>query len=283
MAVAITSRSNPRLKLLRGVLAERKIRAREGLFGVEGVRLVLEATEAGLALDQLFLRDPPLDPEGQERLRQATGPHVTVYRVTQAVFDRCISVESRVDAVGLVPTWDLGLRCPEFSLEQCPSLIALEDVADPANLGACLRVADAAGMAAMVLIGRTVDLFAPKVVRASAGSLFHVRIAHCEDVAELASNLPGFSVIGFGVRGGIDYTQLDLTGPTALLFGNEARGLTEDAVRYCGSLATIPMPGRAQSLNLATAVAVAAFEVVRQRRSGDSVEPRAGRQPRANS
>lgn len=147
-----------------------------------------------------------------------------------------------------------------------PRLIAIcEEVRDPGNLGTIIRAADAAGADAVVLTGRTVDPFNPKVVRSTTGSLFHLPISvggELGDVIERARGA-GLDVVAADVKGD-DLLSARASGalarPTAWLFGNEARGLTDDALALADTALKVPIFGRAESLNLATAASVCLYE-----------------------
>lgn len=147
-----------------------------------------------------------------------------------------------------------------------PRLIAIcEEVRDPGNLGTIIRAADAAGADAVVLTGRTVDPYNPKVVRATTGSLFHLPVSvggELEDVVERA-HAAGLTVLAADVKGD-DLLQARAEGvlaqPTAWLFGNEARGLEEPALELADHVLKLPIFGRAESLNLATAASVCLYE-----------------------
>ncbi|SJM70363.1 RNA methyltransferase [Gulosibacter sp. 10] len=147
-----------------------------------------------------------------------------------------------------------------------PKLVAiLEEVRDPGNLGTIIRLADAAGADAIVLTGRTVDLYNAKVVRSTTGSLFHVPIAveaEFED-AVVRARAAGLRVVAADVRGGDLLAARDageLAAPTAWVFGNEARGLPEELVAQCDASLSVPIYGSAESMNLATAASVCLYE-----------------------
>jgi TrmH family RNA methyltransferase len=146
-------------------------------------------------------------------------------------------------------------------------VVVLADVRDPGNAGTVLRTADAAGVAAIVCCGGTVDPYNPKTVRSSAGSLFHVPLVVAGDPTETLEALAGlgFRRLGTVVRGGQDYLEVDWRQPTALVLGNEAAGLP-DGLPVDGTVG-IPMAGRAESLNVGMACAVLCFEALRQRRT----------------
>jgi TrmH family RNA methyltransferase len=143
------------------------------------------------------------------------------------------------------------------------------DVRDPGNAGTVLRSAEAAGAGGVIFCDGSVDVFNPKTVRASAGALFHVPVVAGGDPAGVLDELgrAGLRRLGTAARGGQAYTDVDMTGPVAIVLGNEAHGLSVDvAGRLDGSI-TIPMAGKADSLNVGMAAAVICFEAARQRGS----------------
>jgi TrmH family RNA methyltransferase len=151
-------------------------------------------------------------------------------------------------------------------LSDGPKLIAiLEEVRDPGNAGTIIRAADAAGADGVILSGRSVDLYNPKVVRATTGSLFHLPVAvgaELESVIERAK-AAGLQVIAADIKGEdllIARSTGDLKAPTAWLFGNEARGLAAEQLALADRAITVPIYGHAESMNLATAASVCLYE-----------------------
>lgn len=142
------------------------------------------------------------------------------------------------------------------------------DVRDPGNLGAVLRVGDALGCGGVVCAGTTVDPYNPKVVRASAGSVFHARFAVTPSVTGALSSLSGagFRVLSTAARGGDPYDETDLDGRVAVLLGNEAAGLPTEVAGSSDGVVTVPMEGGAESLNVAATAAVIAARAASQRR-----------------
>lgn len=153
-----------------------------------------------------------------------------------------------------------------------PRLVAIcEEVRDPGNLGTIIRAADAAGADAVVLTGRTVDPYNPKVVRATTGSLFHIPLSLGGELGEVVDRAhgAGLRVVAADVKGDdLLEHRGDLTRPTAWLFGNEARGLADEALALADTSLRLPIYGRAESLNLATAASVCLYESAFAQRSG---------------
>jgi TrmH family RNA methyltransferase len=151
--------------------------------------------------------------------------------------------------------------------------LVLDRLGDPGNLGTVLRTAAAAGVQAVLLTPGTVDPFNPKVVRAAMGAHFHLPIVAAEWEA-LPSQLAGLTVWRAEAGAGAAYDAVDWRQPSALLIGSEASGPGDEARALAPNLVSIPMPGRAESLNAAVAAAVLMFEVARQRGNGPTPAPR---------
>ena len=159
----------------------------------------------------------------------------------------------------------------EEALGTHPRLVAIcADVRDPGNAGTVIRTADAAGADAVVLAGDSVDVYNPKTVRATVGSLFHLPVAVARDpaAAVAAARATGLTVLAADGAGEVDRDRADevLAGPTAWLFGNEARGLPHELAAAADHRVRIPIHGRAESLNLSTAAAICLYASARARR-----------------
>jgi TrmH family RNA methyltransferase len=149
-----------------------------------------------------------------------------------------------------------------------PVLALCADIRDPGNAGTVIRTADAAGAGGVVLAGSSVDAYNPKTVRAAVGSLFHLPLAVEPDpaAAVAAARAAGYTVLAADGAGELDLFSADLSGPTAWLFGNEAWGLPADLAALADHRVAIPIHGRAESLNLATAAAVCLYASARAQR-----------------
>jgi RNA methyltransferase, TrmH family len=152
---------------------------------------------------------------------------------------------------------------------EADSVLVCLDVRDPGNLGSTLRSADAAGIGAVVCAGGTVDLYNPKTVRASAGSLFRVPVALCDDEHEAIARLraAGLHLVGTSGTAARDYAAVTFPDRVAVVMGNEANGLSPDQEAAMDELVSIPMRDGAESLNVAMAATVLCFELARRRRA----------------
>jgi len=242
-------------------LTKRSARQETGLFLLEGPQAAREA----LAYRPDTLLEVYATPTAIERHQDvrdaARAVGIEIEFTTEAVLD---AMADTVTPQGIVAVARQSPTALKDVFAAAPRLIAIcEEVRDPGNLGTIIRAADAAGADAVVLTGRTVDPYNPKVVRATTGSLFHLPVAVGADLADVAqrARAAGLRVVAADV-GGDDFLarRAVLAEPTAWLFGNEARGLEESARAHADLSLRLPIYGRAESLNLATAASVCLYE-----------------------
>lgn len=231
---------------------------------IEGPTLVREALEAGVALGELFVA-PGADPALVEAV--AAGGAI-VRPVTAEVLARSLDTVTPQGVAAIAARVEVDLDRAVAVAAAGPLALVLVGVSDPGNAGTLLRAAEAAGAAAVLFCGGSVDPCNPKCVRASAGALFHVPVASGGEAEAVLERLreTGVQTAATVVRGGTPYDQVDLTGPVALVLGSEAHGLPEAVADEVDLRLTIPMAGRSESLNVAMAGSVLCFESLRQRR-----------------
>lgn len=248
-----------RVQRARRLLARAATRRAENAFVVEGAKLVGEALDAGVPLEGLYLAPGAAG----DVVDRAVGAGVRVFDLAPGVLERM------TDTVTPQPVLAIARMTPRplGDLEgRFPILVCVE-VRDPGNLGTVLRSAEAAGAGGVVCCDGTVDVYNPKCVRASAGSLFHVPLVAGGEPAAVLDTLAGWGLVRLATAatGGIPYDQADLGGPVALILGNEAHGLPAAIDAAVDARVTIPMTGRAESLNVGMAAAILCFEAARQR------------------
>ena len=254
------SRSDPVVRAATR-LRKRAFRDEDRRFLVEGAQGVREAlAEDPPALDELFTADP-LHAEAVAAARAG----VPVRTVGTAAIERIASTVTPQPVVGVAPYLDVSLE--ELPGEGCVAI--MHEVRDPGNAGTVLRSADAAGAGGVVFTRSSVDVYNPKTVRASAGSIFHLPIARDLTLDESLEGLRArrFRVLAMAGDGAQSLYATDLTGPVALLFGNEAQGLAPEVRAAADAVVHVPQHGSAESLNLAAAATVCLFEWARRRRS----------------
>ncbi|GGH46176.1 TrmH family RNA methyltransferase [Microbacterium album] len=263
---------NPRSPRVRAVakLAKRTARRETGLFLLEGPQAVREALAfRPETIVELFATPSALERHPDLRTL-LTDEQVDVQFVSEAVLD---VMADTVAPQGFVAVARQTPTAVKDIFAASPRLIAIcEEVRDPGNLGTIIRAADAAGADAVVLTGRTVDPYNPKVVRSTTGSLFHLPIAVGGDLEDVVERAHGarMDVVAADVKGD-DLLAARAEGllarPTGWLFGNEAHGLEERALALADRTLRVPIFGRAESLNLATAASVCLYETAFAQRS----------------
>ncbi|AEW97570.1 MULTISPECIES: TrmH family RNA methyltransferase [Streptomycetaceae] len=262
----LTSLRSPRVTAARR-LAKRSFRGKERRFIAEGPQAVREA--AG------HLVEVYATPEAAERhadvVDAARAAGVPVLTATEQVVAAICDTVTPQGIVGLCRFLDVPF---ERILDARPRLVAvLAHVRDPGNAGTVLRCADAAGADAVVLTDASVDLYNPKAVRASVGSLFHLPVAVGVPVERAVAGLRAAGVRLLAADGAGDRdldAELDrgaMGGPTAWIFGNEAWGLPQQTRDLADEVVRVPIHGRAESLNLATAAAVCLYASARAQRA----------------
>ncbi|ACV08762.1 TrmH family RNA methyltransferase [Jonesia denitrificans] len=269
----LTNPRSDRVKMVRR-LSGRSSRTKHGQFLVEGPQSVRElvACRAELVRD-LYVSSDRVDRYRDiydEAHRQSLYLHTTTPEVLSAMSE---------DAQGIVAvarTLDTRLSSLGPVLSKACLVAVLTDVRDPGNAGTVIRAADAAGADVVILAGDSVDLMNPKVVRSSAGSLFHMPVITNASLVDVHGALKMAGIPLFGTTPYADLTLDDLVepqGPTSVgaphawVFGNEAQGLSVEDQSMCDSLVRIPMYGRAESLNLAMAATICLYTSARALRT----------------
>lgn len=229
-----------------------------------------EARAAGTAVDTVYLDAEAAGGRERALARAAAADGATVVELQPGVLARIADTVTPQPVAATVRSVDVGLA--ELARRQPSFVVVCAEVRDPGNLGTIVRSAAAAGVGGIICCAGSVDVYNPKTVRASAGMLFHLPVVAGPDAKEVLDELGqwGLRRWGTAATGGRVYTEADLTGPVALVFGNEARGLDRAFAAHLDGSLTIPMAAGAESLNVAAAATVLCFETDRQRRAGSA-------------
>jgi len=256
----ITSPTNKRVKYVRS-LYRRRVRNREKRFLAEGTRLVEEALKAPAAPTSLFYTPDMAESHHGMRLLDAGGSKgVDCSQVTRKIMALMTDTVNPQGVLAVVPF-------PRLPIPEHPRLILILDgVRDPGNLGTILRTAAAAGVDEVLTLPGTVDVYAPKVVRAGMGAHFRVPIGACGRGADMQSKIDGYQVLLATATEGVPHWETDWSIPTALIVGGETKGVGKTASQWATSRVRIPMAREVESLNVASATAVLLFEALRQAR-----------------
>ena len=252
-------------QLAHSLLSNRRQRHRQRRFVVQGVRPLERALAAGWRVDALwYAQGRPLSRWAQGVLERAgVRTHV---EAAPALLAELSERDEPSELVAIV-------EMPPDDLERIPRcdpalVLVLDRPASPGNLGSVVRSADAFGADGVVVFGHAADPYDPQAVRASVGSLFDVPVVRHDSLETIREHLAGIRLVGASAGATTPLDELDLTAPTALVVGNEAKGLSWAWREACNVLVRIPIHGGADSLNAAAAAAILLYEADRQRRGG---------------
>lgn len=259
---------NPRLVRLGQLSRRRRARDEAGQFVVDGPKLLAEALDAALPCREVFVDPARIDPDLAALVARAEAAGAEIFGVDATVLRR---VTDPVTPQAVAAVVERPRPAPDL-LARATAALVLAEVTDPGNAGTLVRAAVASGVDVVVTTVGTVDLFAPKTVRASAGAVLRVPIHAGDAVAATLGD-----VTGAGLRTTVavlddarPYDAIDLTVPTAIVVGNEAHGLAPEVIAGADLAVRIPMVGPVESLNVAMAGTVLCFEMLRQRRTRDA-------------
>lgn len=199
-------------------------------------------------------------------VEQAVSSGVRCFALDPGVMERTADTVTPQPLLAVVGMAERSLD----DLRSASLVVVCAGLRDPGNAGVVLRSAQAAGVDGLVCCHESVDLYNPKTVRASAGALFHLPVVVEGEAAGVLEQIGGWGIrrMAAVAHGGQDYSEVDMAGKVAFVFGNEANGLDSDVVSACDSVVTIPLQGRAESLNVGVAASILCFEAARQRRAG---------------
>ena len=260
----ITSHSNPIVKEIKGLVAQRKHRTQSGLFVAEGLKLAADALVAGWVIRYLALGpEAQSNPAAQKAAATAKARGALILEVSTAVLSAMTRKDNPQTVVGVYEQQTLDLK--SIDPKDTTIWVALDRVRDPGNLGTIIRTVDAVGGAGVILIGDCTDPFAVETVRATMGSIFHVPLVKLPAASfrNLVQGWPG-TVAATHLNGSVDYRTPDYIEPVLLVMGNEQQGLDDEMAALCPTLIRIPQAGEADSLNLAVATGIALYEARRK-------------------
>lgn len=264
----ITSTGNQRVKQIIQWQTKAKVRRQDGIFLAEGLKMYEEAPIE--LIREVYLTDALMQQLGSrqgtsylyiEEKLEKTGYEL----VSEEVFARMSDTQT---PQGIL----VVLHRPVYELQQLlqgerPLLVLLEDLQDPGNLGTILRTGEGAGITGVIMSKKTVDIYNPKTIRSTMGSIYRVPFLYVEDLGETVRVLQekGIHVYAAHLQGQNYYNNFSFAGGTAFLVGNEGNGLRRETADLADSYLKIPMEGQVESLNAAIAASLLMYEAHRQR------------------
>ena len=257
----ITSSANGRIKQVMNLAKKAKARKETGLFVAEGLRMFRELPKD--RIDSIFVSESFLEDESRRNLLSGARYET----VSDEVFKTMSDTQTPQGILALVKQYSYELLDLKGGREPA-LLMVLESIQDPGNLGTILRAGEGAGITGVLMNDGTADIYNPKVIRSTMGSISRVPFVYTDDLSGALKELKtwGVRLYAAHLNGRNNYEKEDYTVDTGFLIGNEAQGLTEKTASLADTYVKIPMKGSVESLNAAVAASVLMFEAARQRR-----------------
>lgn len=256
--VHISSRKNPALRAAAELKSSAEARKSAGAFIAEGARLVEDAAKSGMRISSLFYTA-----EAYEKYRLYIDAALRVCREAYTLEPHAAALLATTkSSQGVYAVCEI----PRGEKEIQGKIIVLENIQDPSNMGTMLRTAEAMGIGCAVLSGCCCDVYSPKVLRGSMGAVFRLNLKHFGEPAQACRSLRemGYKVYGsVPLESALKINEVSFDEHSAVVIGNEGNGMTEASKKLCHGLITIPMKGRAESLNAATAAALVMWEMTK--------------------
>ncbi|EMS71507.1 TrmH family RNA methyltransferase [Ruminiclostridium cellobioparum] len=262
----IQSSQNSTIKEIKA-LHQKKHRDSHEMYFVEGIRFVSDAVDNGQVIIKAVISDRLESLNGGELLISKLSEVCSdIYNVPDKLFKEISDTQSPQGVLAVLKKRTAGIG---EALRQGKSVVVLDSLQDPGNVGTIIRTADAAGVSAVLMTRGCVDVYSPKVLRSTMGSVFHLPIIEDLDIINTIQLLKssGYKVIASHLHGQNNYYDEDLTCKSAIIVGNEANGISEETAALSDKLVRIPMPGKAESLNASVAASIMIYELVRQNRA----------------
>ena len=257
----ITSTSNVQIKQITALLKKSKERKEQKAFVVEGRKMFEEILEHPERIIRAYFSESYV----KEKYADKVFPEIPYEIVADSVFDAMAETVTPQGVLAVV-------RMPEYSLEEmiqnAGTLVLLENLRDPGNLGTIIRTAEAAGVSGVILSKESVDIYNPKVIRSTMGAVYRVPFLYVEDFQKLLGELTVREVrlLAAHLKGTKTFDKADYSGKVGILIGNEANGLSEEASELAQEKVLIPMAGKVESLNAAVAAALLMYEAFRKQK-----------------
>ncbi|MGE4282508.1 MAG: 23S rRNA (guanosine(2251)-2'-O)-methyltransferase RlmB [Clostridia bacterium] len=262
----IISRSNKTFKHIKS-LGSKSCREKNNEFIIEGVRLIKDAIDSSVDFKMIVINDSFLEEKQSKHILERLLDHnISVFKFSNQMFQEVSHTETPQGILGVVSIKTFYIDHITGSTN-CPFYIFCDNVQDPGNMGTIIRTADAAGADAVILSKGCVDVYNPKTVRSTMGSLFHLPVIKVENTAQVLSSLKhkGISIISGHLSSDICHFEVNMKKGIMIVVGNEANGISEEVINLSDYFVKIPISGKAESLNVAIASAILMYEAVRQR------------------
>ena len=260
MSIMITAKDNEKVKYTKSLL-KTKNRTKESKFIIEGYRILTLAIECNADIEYVFINE---DFENKEEyisfLETLKEKNMKIYKTTNKIFGDLVDTENTQGILGVVRFKQKNIE--ESLDDDSKFVLVLDRIQDPGNMGTIIRTADAAGIDAIIALKGCVDIYNPKVIRSTMGSIFDMNVIHTtQDEAVRLLKLKNFDIVSSYLDTNNFYNSVEYNYKTALVIGNEANGINEELVSKSDVLVKIPIYGKAESLNAAISSAILMYEI----------------------
>lgn len=260
MREVITSSQNKNIKTIKA-LQLKKYRDELGQYIIEGYKLIEEALEYKKPFSLLLMSEAAVkSQQGLTLMKKTEENGITVYIADEKVFTEASEMDAPQGVLAVLYKQEQDISAVLEKTDY--SVVILDEVRDPGNVGTIIRTADACGIDAVILSKGCVDLYNGKTIRATMGSMFHIPVITDQDILELIDELKGTGAAVFGADPHSDKSCIEAqrSAKTSIVIGNEANGLRPEVKSSTTQNITIPMPGKAESLNAGIAAAILMYE-----------------------
>lgn len=261
----ISSLNNPKIKLIKSLYRKRE-RWKNKLFLIEGIRLVEEAIVKTYPIRDIVYTDELFNIKGGPEVFEKIQDHKNLTYVPFNLFKEISDTENPQGIMAVVGFPNPSME--ELFKSDKPIILILDEIQDPGNMGTIIRTADAFNIDGLIVSQGSVDIYNPKVVRSTMGSIFRMPVYYVEDMPGIVGELKskGFEIYTTSLGETSYVYDVDFKGARGIIIGNEARGVSEELYSLAHGRIKIPILGQAESLNVAIASSVIMYEAIRQRR-----------------
>ena len=256
----ITSTANQQIKNLIQLQKKNKLRQEQGIFIIEGIKMYREAPADQIV--KTYVSESFYEKHQNEDIWKGESLEIVADRVFEAASD----TKTPQGVLSLVKRFMYTMD--DIIQENKALIMILENIQDPGNLGTMFRTGEGAGISGIIMNRTTVDVFNPKTIRSTMGSIFRVPFFVTENLQDILMQLKSRKIKLYSahLQGSVSYEEPDYKEPTGFLIGNEGNGLSDEIARMADTYIHIPMAGKVESLNAAIAATLLMYEAARQRR-----------------
>ena len=262
--IEITSPKNQKIKQIKS-LYRRKNRWDTGLFIIEGVKIIEECIDNNYLLESIIYSDELFSTNGGVEIYERIKSYENLIYVPNSLFKEISDMESPQGIMALAKVTERSVE--DLYRKDNPFILFLEEIQDPGNMGTIIRTADSFNLDGIIVSEGSVDIYNPKVIRSTMGSIFRMPIYHIEDNIETIERFKsmGFKIYATSLQGEDYIYNMNFKDPSLILIGNESKGLSSELHSLAHKWLKIPILGGAESLNVAIATSIIIYEGIKQR------------------